>query len=146
MNHQSQDKFNWRSALGAFAIFLVTLGIIESPAVANPNQVQDNFKLSQVGIRSRIKAPTPLNLRPQTHFPLPASRYNQRQDYYRNPGYRGSPRGHRQYKGSNRYGRYDHDHYQSRRTRSSVIIINPANSSYSNSSSHSSSYIRVIRK
>ena len=146
MNQQSQGKFNWRSALGAFAIFLGTLGIIESPAVANPNQVQDNFKLSQVDIRSRIKAPTPLNLRPRTHFPLPTRRYNQRQDYYRHPGYRRSPRGHRQYRGSNPHGRYDHDHHQSRRRRSSVIIITPPNSNYSNSSSHSSSYIRVIRK
>lgn len=148
MNKLSLAKINWRTTLGTLAISLGTLGIIELPAEANPHQVQDSLQIAQVGVRSRINAPTPLNLRPRTHIPLPSRRYNRRSNYCGYHGCRGEHRHHRRYRRSNRRVRYDHDHYdhhrRSRSRKRSVIIINPSNSNsrYSNDNG----YIRVIRK
>ncbi|MGF1588915.1 MAG: hypothetical protein ACFCU7_06690 [Pleurocapsa sp.] len=137
MDQQAQNKFNWRSLLGALTISLGAFGIIESPAQATPDRIQSGFELAQVGVRSRINGPTPLNLRPRTHIPLPESRYNPRDDY----GYSGD----RERK--SRYGRdYHHTHRRSdRHGRDTVIIIKPSNyvESYRN---NDSSYIRIIRK
>jgi len=154
MNKPSLNLGNWRSMVGAFAISLGAFGMIESPVDASPNQLQDSFKLAQVGIRSRTNAPTPLNLTPRTHIPLPTSRHNrhrQSSDYYENRGHRGFHRGHRQYRGSRRHDRYDHHHHdhhphqrRNHSRRDSVIIINPSNSN-SNHSNYDG-YIRVIRK
>ena len=127
---------DWRSL--AIAISLGIFSIAQSPARAIPASNQSSFKIAQVGVRSRINRPTPLNLRPRTHIPLPT--VNDRSgSYYRYPKYRD-----RHY---DRY-RYGHDHYHPHRRRDryrnrsgTVIIINPANS-YSNYDS----YIRIIRK
>ena len=146
MHKQSQGKLNWRSALGALAIFLGALSITESPADANPYQVQDSLKLAQVSGRGRIKAPTPLNLRTRNHFPLSTRRARQRPNYYGRSGYRGSVRGYGRSRGYDCDRRYDHHHrthrHRNPRRRGSVIIINPSNSNYRNYSN----YIRVIRK
>lgn len=136
---KKHQKFNWQTALGAVAIALGTLGTIESPVIAFPEQTEDGFKLAQVGVRSRINAPTPLNLRPRTHIPLPRSNSHR----YRYPKYRDDY-------GRNRYryghGRYHDRHYGHRRDRhhrGTVIIINPSNY---NSHSNYDGYIRVIGK
>ena len=128
-----QHQFSWQTAWGTIAIVL-GIGITGSPAIAFPQQA-DSFKLAQVGVGSRINAPTPLNIRPRTHIPLPRSRYNR----YGYPKYR-------DYYRSDRY-RYDRDcdrHYDHRRNRGgTVIIINPSNhDSYDNYDG----YIRIIRK
>ena len=128
-----QHQFHWQ-IWATIAIFLSILGITESPARAFPQPSQDSFKLAQVGVGSRINPPTPLNLRPRTHIPLPPSRYN----HYEYPQYRDFYR-------SDRY-RYGHERYRDRHHRKSggtVIIINP---SYNNSYSNYDSYIRIIRK
>ena len=91
MPKQHQNKFGWQSALGAIAISLSTFGIRSSPVQAAPKPIKDSFKLAQVGVRSRINPPTPLNLRPRTHIPLPT--HSRSQDYYGYPGYRDSYRG-----------------------------------------------------
>ncbi len=149
MHKQFQGKLNWRSALGALVIFLGAFSISESPADAAPYQVEDTFKLAQVGIRSRVKAPRPLNLRPRRHFPLPTRSSSRRSDYYGRSRYRGAVRGRGRYRGYDCDRRYDHDHHthrrRNRRRRDSVIIINPSNSNYRNYSNYDS-YIRVIRK
>ena len=149
MHKQSQGKLNWRLALGALAIFLGAFSISESPANATPYQVEDSFKLAQVGIRSRVKAPRPLNLRPRRHFPLPTRNSSRRRDYYGRSGYRGSVRGRGRYRGYDCDRRYDYDHHTHRRRnprrRGNIIIINPSNSNYRNYSNYDS-YIRVIRK
>lgn len=141
MDKQDRNKFNWRSLLGALTISLGAFGIIESPAAqATPKMVQGSFELAQVGVQSQIDGPTPLNLRPRTHIPLPESRYDRRDDY-----------GDREYRDLYRdyESEYGHDHYHSHRRgdrhrRGPVIIINPSNSeSYR---SNSDGYIRVIRK
>lgn len=151
MHETSQGKRNWRAALGAVAIFLGAFSITESPADATPYQVQDNVKLAQVGIRirSRVKAPRPLNLRPRNHFPLPTRSSSQRHNYYGRSGYRGSVRGRGRSRGYDCDRRYDHDHHTHRRRnprrRGNVIIINPSNSNYRNYSNYDG-YIRLIHK
>ena len=60
-----QHQFPWQTAWGTIAIVL-GIGITGSPAIAFPQQT-DSFKLAQVGVGSRINAPTPLNIRPRTH-------------------------------------------------------------------------------
>ena len=131
-----RNLLNWRSALGTLAISLGIFSVAQSPARAIPAQTQSSFKLSQIGVGGRINRPTPLNLSPRTHIPLPTVR-DGRGSYYRYSEYRD-----RHY---DRYG-YGHDHYhthrrQDRHRRGPVIIINPVNS-YSNYDS----YIRIIRK
>ena len=122
---------------GSIAILLAIFSVTQSPAKAIPAPNQSDFKLGQVGVRSQIDRPTPLNLRPRTHIPLPT--VNDRGSYYRYPKYRD-----RHYDG---YG-YGHDHYHTHRRRNrhrkgTVIIINPSNySEYSNYNG----YIRIIGK
>ena len=149
MHKQSQGKLNWCSALGALTIFLGAFSFTESPADATPYQVEDTFKLAQVRIRSRVKSPRPLNLRPRNHFPLTTRSSSRRSDYYGRFGYRRAVRGRGRSRGYDCDRRYDYDHHthrrRNRRRRENVIIINPSNSSYRNYSNYDS-YIRVIRK
>lgn len=156
MNKQNLTHISWRSALSALVIVLGTFGMGESPAEAYPHQIEDNLKnslqLAQIRGRGRIKTPTPLNLRPRTHIPLPSRRYHQRSDYYEHY-YRGSRRGHRQYRGANDHGRYDHDHHdhrthrrRNRSRRKPVIIIDPANSSRHRNYNNYDGFIRLIHK
>ena len=133
MSEQYQNPFIWR-AIGTLAIFIGMFGAVKSPDQAIPVKTQNSFELAQVGVRSRIDGPTPLNLRPRTHIPLP----------------RGSYYGYPRYSNYHRDGyKYGHEHYHThhrrrdRHRRGPVIIINPNNySEYSNYDS----YIRVIRK
>ena len=145
MNKQPQHKFCWQQ-VGAIAIAMGAMSIVKAPAVANPYN-QDSFEIAQVGVRSQINAPTPLNITPPpgTHIPLPESNYNNR-DYYDDP--RGSSRyiPYEDYRRENDYrrdyGYHRRDTYERNRSRGgTVIIINPATES-----SYSNSYIRVIRK
>ena len=129
---------DWRSLLGTITISLGIFSVIDSPVRAKPASVQSGFKLAQVGVGSRINPPTPLNLRPRTHIPLPTVE-NHRGGYYRYPEDRGHH--HDGYT-------YGHDHYhthrrRNRRRKGPVIIINPAG--YSEYSNHNG-YIRIIRK
>lgn len=97
MNKQFTTKFNWRLAFGIAVVF-GAFGIIESPAAAEPGQTSEELKISQVGVRGRITPPTPINLRPRTHIPLPASDFEQQYDYYGNPIYENSRRGRRRFR------------------------------------------------
>lgn len=117
------------------------------------DNLKDNFQLAQIRGRGRINAPTPLNLRPRTHIPLPARRSHRRSDYYGHP-YGGSRRDHRQYRDADDHSRYNHDHHthhrRNRSRRNPVIIINPANSSRHRNDNNSNyknydGFIRVIR-
>jgi hypothetical protein len=131
---REQDRpFSWK-AIGTLAIFLGMFGALESPAWAIPVKNQNSFELAQVGVRSRLDGPTPLNLRPRTDIPLPRS------SYY------GYPRSRNYHRDEYKYG-HEHYHTHHRRRdshrRGPVIIINPNNYfEYSNYDS----YIRVIRK
>lgn len=113
MNRKYRAKLNWRNALGALAI--VGISFIDAPVLA------------QVGIRSRIESPTPLNIKPRTHIPSPADRYNDRR--YNYPRYNRS---------------YGHHHYRRthkrKRNGGTVIIINPSRRSYSDRNTQ----IRII--
>ena len=132
-----QHQFHWQ-IWGTIVIFLGILGITESPAMAFPDRAEDSFKLAQVGVGSRINPPTPLNLRPRTHIPLPPSRYN----HYGYPKYRNFYRSPHHRYGDNRYRDRHHSHRRDP-TGGTVIIINP---SYNNSYSNYDSYIRIIKK
>ncbi|MEM6613249.1 MAG: hypothetical protein AAF652_13535 [Cyanobacteria bacterium P01_C01_bin.72] len=125
MSQQRQVKLHCQSLLGTIALIVVTGSAIAAPALANPDLEPTNFKLAQV--RSRVHSPTPLNLRPRTHIPLPTQRGSR--DYYRH---------HRDYRRSRRR----------RGTGGTVIIINPANSRHSNYGNYNrqGSYIRIISK
>ena len=143
MNGQNKFKLNWQSALGAIAITAGVLGIGESPAQSMPI-AEDSWQVAQVGVRSRINSPTPLNLRPQTHIPLPTN--SRSSDYYQPSRYRGGYSRHDEYGYGHHHDHHHHrGHHRRRRNRGPVIIINPATSSYSNYSSQDS-YIRIIRK
>ena len=133
-----KQHFHWQ-IWGTIAIFLGILGITESPAIAFLDRAEDSFKLAQVGVGSRINAPTPLNLRPRTHIPLPPSRYN----HYEYSNYRDYHRPDRYRYGHERYRDRHHSHRRERKSGETVIIINP---SYNNSYSKYDSYIRIIRK
>lgn len=138
MSGQDWAKFNWGSALGAIALFVGAISILETPAEAVPEATKD-FELAQVGVTSQINAPIPLNLRPRTHIPLPTN--SRSSDYDRYSRYDEYGYGHEH--------EYHHDHHRGNDRNNTVIIINPANhSSYSNyeSSSDQGSYIRIIRK
>ncbi len=153
---QTQHKFYWQQALGAMAIALGAMGIVESSAVANPHNFQGSFEIAQVGVRSQIDAPTPLNITPPpgTHIPLPQSNYNNR-DYYRDRGgssrdyiryedYRSDRTRESDYRGRDYNYHHDYDSYERNHNRGgTTIIINPATES---SYSSDSNYIRVIRK
>ena len=138
MREQYRNLRDWRSTLGTLAISLGMFSVAQLPARAIPTSSQTNSQLAQVGVRSRINRPTPLNLRPRTHIPLPRvnGRYG---SYNRYPRYRD-----RYYDGY----RYGHDHHHTHRRRSrhrrgTVIIINPSNyTEYSNYDG----YIRIIGK
>lgn len=133
-----QHQFHWQ-IWGTIAIFLGILGITESPAIAFPDRAEDSFELAQVGVGSRINPPTPLNLRPRTHIPLPPSRYN----HYEYPGYRDDYQRDRYRYGYEDYRDRHHGHRRDRKSGGTVIIINPSNY---NSYSNYDSYIRVIKK
>ena len=142
MSTQHQNRLNWRATLSAIAISVSALSIGSSSVQAAPKFITASIQLAQVGVRSRINAPTPLNLRPRTHIPLPTS--SRSRDYPRYSGYRGYRRGY----GHNHYHRHDHyhNHRGKHRNRGPVIIINPATSSSYSNYRHQGGYIRVIRK
>ena len=136
MSKQNQ-KFKWQAALGV-AISCGMFGVMEVSAEATPWNT-DNSTLAQVGVRSRIAPPTPLNLRPQTHIPLPTT--SRSRDYYGYPRHKGYH--------YDRHGAYRDRHYDYCRKNCSrndaVIIINP--SSYSEFEySNDDNYIRIIRQ
>ena len=171
--HKFPGRLNWRPILSAFALGLGTAGLcspVEAMSQITANEslsllenniwatsqttdFQADFQLAQVGVRSRINGPTPLNITPPpgTHIPLPASNYHHR-GYYYHPYHRGSRRKYIHRRRSSRYDRYrpyyGGYHYHPHRRRSykkgaRVIIINPTTHRGYN---HNSSYIRVIRK
>lgn len=130
-------KYRWQTALGALAISWGILDAIEVPASAAP---RTQSKIAQVGVRSQISPPTPLNLRPQTHIPLPTN--SRSRDYYGYPRSRG-------YYGHGKYGHYRDRHYPPRPPRGgTVIIINPSHhSEYRNYNySEYGGRVRIIRK
>lgn len=147
MREQHQTRLKWQTIFSAIALAVGTLGSIGSPAEAFPEVENQDFQLAQVGVRSRINSPTPINLRPRTHTPLPTN--SSSKDYYRHSGsnyrYRGS---HGRYNRHHEYGHHHghHGHHRSRRRRGTVIIINPSHSSSYSKYSNQNGHIRIIRK
>jgi len=140
MDSKYRMKNHLSKTMAALAVAIVTIGAINNPATAAPTK--DSLKLAQVGIRSRINTPIPLNLRPRSHTPLPSSNYDHsRRDYRRydrDYGYH-----HHTY--GDRYERHRYNtRYKRRSNRGKVIILNaPGNlRGYGDRNS----YIRVIRK
>ena len=97
-----QTKHGWLQVVSPIVFTLTGLGITELPVTAMPKI----NNLAQVGVRSRVVSPTPLNLQPKFHIPLPQSNYHRR----------------------SRRDRDYHHRYGKRRSRSrrAIIIINPA--------------------
>ena len=148
MNREQQVKLNWKSVLGAIAA-TAALGIGSSSVQASPEaefEKTESFQIAQIHVRSRINSPTPLNMRPRTHIPLPTT--SRSSDYYHRGYYP-------QYRGYNRYDRYgyghhhDYGHHRGRNgRRGTVIIINPGSSNtYSNYNyTDIGGHIHIIRK
>lgn len=121
---------NWGNALGAL---IVATGAIASGLPARANDAVAGWQLAQVS--SYGNSPTPLNLRPRVHIPLPSSRSS---DYY--PRYRRSQDHYDHYDDHHDHHRYDDYGYRrSRRDRDRVIIVKPGQLRDYGS-------IRVIRK
>ena len=146
MNNKNLSKLNQRRALSVLAIGFSAVGYLGNPAIAIP--IEDNFTLAQVGVRSRITPPVPLNLRPRSHTPLPNSNYSS----YPSHGYH---RGNIRYRKHHRYDHcYDdcnynyskHTRRDRHRTGGTVIIISPGNHSGYSNYSNNGDYIRVIGK
>ena len=120
-----------------------TVGYTNTAATAAP--IENNLQLAQVGVRSGITPPTPLNLRPRSHTPLPQSNYSHYPSRY-DRRY-GNYRRHDPHYGDRHYYRHSHrhTHHNRHRNRGKVIIISPGNhSGFSNYSNNG--YIRVIGK
>ncbi|MEM8827896.1 MAG: hypothetical protein AAGE96_00895 [Cyanobacteria bacterium P01_G01_bin.19] len=132
MNGKNQPSLSLPKALVTLAIGMSTLCLFNKPAEALPRL--KGFSIAQVGVRgvrSRINSPTPLNLRPRTHIPLPRSNYSHRYN--------------RHHRGYYKQGHYNRHHRRKNRDRGTVIIINPSNHrSYTDYTNRN--YIRVIRK
>lgn len=102
MNKSNQTKYYWQKVLGIFAI-VSAVNTISTEAIANPYNDSELY-LAQVGVRSRINAPIPLNLRPRNHIPLPRSSRRSRYNRHNDHRYR-----------DRRYSEYNHDYYRDRR-------------------------------
>ena len=131
-----QTKHGWLKIVSPIVFTLAGLGITELPATAMPKieSFSNELYLAQVGVRSRVVPPTPLNLKPRYHIPLPASNYNYHRRTYDDR--------------DNYYYRDRHHHHKysrrgSRSRRPVIIIINPAAEQHR---STSQKYIRVIRR
>ena len=115
MSKKSQKQFGWRQVLGIIAFGLGTAGTMETAAIANPANNQGSVQIAQVGVRSRINGPTPLNVTPRTHISLPTRsrpRSYGRRYYYGDRGYNRSRSRRRHYR---RYRNYDRrEGYRSR--------------------------------
>lgn len=150
MDIRYQIKSNFSKTLAVLALAVGITNAIDRPAAA----IEENsIKLAQVGIRSRIDSPVPLNLRPRTHTPLPSSNYyrprREYRGYDRNYGYYGHHGEHHDHHHHHTHrDRYEHRRYNTHRKRRSsrgkVIIFNaPGNlRGYGDRNS----YIRVIGK
>ncbi|MCC0178252.1 hypothetical protein I4641_14825 [Waterburya agarophytonicola K14] len=127
MIQENQSKFNWRNTFGALAVGLVSLGCLDTFATAAP--IPENFEIAQVGIRSRVQSPVPLNLKPRFHTPLPRSNYSN----YRHHDY-----------GRDNYHHPHHSRNSRNRDRGKVIIISPGGiyGSHRNESDRGSYYNR----
>jgi hypothetical protein len=140
MNGQNYSKYNWQLVLSAIALFTGAVCIWESPAEAMPEVTPDSFKLAQVGVSSQINSPTPLNLRPRTHIPLPTNSRSSDYDHYSRSD---------EYSSYDEYGYpHEHHHHRGNQRTDTVIIINPANSNSTSYESYSNrdGYIRIIRQ
>ena len=122
MSKTNPLQFNWRNTLGALAIAIAPF--VDVPAIAAP--MKDSFEIAQVGIRSNIQPPVPLNLRPRV-IVTPSSHHR---PHYRHHGY---PRHYPHYNRHRRH--YPHPHYKHRshhRRRhghhKKIIIISPGGS------------------
>ena len=133
MNQKNLFQLNWRNALGAFAIGLGAIAYTELPTTAYP--IKDSLQLRGEGVRSRVTPPTPLNLRPRVHIPLPQSNYSRypSHSYPRyNNSYNGNyRRSHHHYEDCHHHHEHTHQnrHRSSHRRRGKVIIINPGDRS-----------------
>ena len=132
MASRHQTKHGWLKIVSPIVFTLAGLGITELPATAMPKieSFSNEFYLAQVGVRSRVVPPTPLNLKPRYHIPLAASNYHRRSYYNRDNYY---------------YGDRHHE-YGRRRSRSRkpvIIIINPAVERHRSTSQN---YIKIIRR
>lgn len=184
MNKLLQNKFYWQKILGAIAGSITGTMAIASGANAlevnslGATRVWETatmatdinsgvYKLAQVGVRSRINAPTSINVTPPpgSHIPLPESNYHRRyEDRYEDGDYYPDQRGsvsddypevyrrdrhrrwdyedHHRRENSCNYSPCDYTHNRrDRRQNRRVIIISPGNQSrYENSGS----YIKII--
>lgn len=122
-----QTKHPWLQVVSPIVLILGGIGSAELPATAMPKieSLSNNLYLAQVGVRSRVVPPTPLNLRPRFHIPLPQSNYHRR--FY----------GDRDYHHHHKYGR------RRSGSRRPIIIINPAVEEHRSTNQR---YIRIIRK
>ena len=112
MIQKNQSKFNWRNTLGALAVGLVSWGCLDASTTAAP--IRDNFELAQVGIRTRVQSPVPLNLKPRFQTSFPSGSYS---NYRHNS--------HRRYNSHHRSHHSHYPHQNRRRRRGKVIIISP---------------------
>ncbi len=142
MNKKNKPELTLGSALGALAIGFVTIGFTNISATAAP--IKADLQLAQVGVRSRITPPTPLNLRPRTHIPLPESNYSSypSRGYSRHNTYYDNSHRHDHHYGDGDRTHYGHNKRNRHRNGGTVIIISPGNHSGSNYSNNG--YIRVI--
>ncbi len=145
MDNKYRIPSNLSKTLAALAVGTIALIAMDNPVTAAPTK--DSLKLAEVGIRSRINAPIPLNLRPRSHRPSPRGDYRgyDRDDgYYEGHGDECDRRHHR-HTHRHRDRRYPYNaRYKRRSNRSRVIILNAPGKLRGYGDRNS--YIRVIGK
>jgi hypothetical protein len=133
MANRFNNHFLWLKARNFLTITLGTIGILSIGAIANSDVVvAQNYPYPESGgIRSRIVPPTPLNISPRTHIPLPRSN----RSYYRDA-----------YRDYDQYENCDRDSYRYPRSRSRRYEDREG-SIYYNRDRYPSrvNYIRIIR-
>ena len=91
MSQTNLFQFNWRNVVGIVVMGIATC--IDVPVNAVP--IEDNFHIAQVGIRSNVSSPVPLNLRPRVIIsPRGNQHFHRRRGYSRYNPYYGRRRGH----------------------------------------------------
>jgi hypothetical protein len=124
----------WLKAGNLLKISLGTSTILGLTAIVNPDMATAQYYPD--GVRSRVIPPTPLNITPRTHIPLPQSNRSRYRDYDRYDRY--------DRYGYDRYEDCDRDYYRRSRYRQNdrrTIFIYPSGDRYPTRGG----YIQIVR-
>jgi hypothetical protein len=124
----------WFKASNLLKISIGTSTILGLTAIVNPDVATAQYYPN--GVRSRVIPPTPLNISPRTHIPLPQSNRSRYRDYDRYDRY-----GYDRYDRSEDCDRDDYRRSRYKRDNRRNILIYPSGDRYPTRGG----YIRIVR-